>query len=130
MSTLDEEIRALPLSEKERIYENLSNQIHQAKGAEIIKDVSRLQDLVCSEMGIPRITPSREANNVIARVIIADLLLSTGMSESETARAMGINRTSVYQYKNIMKTWLSCPVVYRRELTMWNNIKQQYETYR
>ena len=71
---------------------------------------------------------NRKRQNVIVRVITANVLLRMGYTENSVGKIMKKNRSTIYYYKETMNTWLEFPGVYKQELNIWNQIKQAYET--
>ena len=83
---------------------------------------------VCSAMGVFAYDPTnRERQNVIVRVITANVLLEIGYTENSVGKAMRKNHSTIHYYKVTMDTWNEYPGVYKEELTIWNQIKQEYE---
>lgn len=125
-------IQALSLREKEELYSHIGQLIYEEKFYKEDEGVRKMEEIkmaVCSAMGVFAYDPtSRERQNVIVRVITANVLLEMGYSENSVGKAMRKNHSSIHYYKVIMDTWNEYPGVYKEELTIWNQIKQKYET--
>lgn len=125
-------IQALSLREKEELYSHIGQLIQEEKFYKEDEGVRKMEEIkmaVCSAMGVFAYDPtSRERQNVIVRVITANVLLEMGYSENSVGKAMRKNHSSIHYYKVIMDTWNEYPGVYKEELTIWNQIKQKYET--
>lgn len=125
-------IQALSLREKEELYSHIGQLIQEEKFYKEDEGVRKMEEIkmaVCSAMGVFAYDPtSRERQNVIVRVITANVLLEMGYSENSVGKAMRKNHSSIHYYKVTMDTWNEYPGVYKEELTIWNQIKQKYET--
>ena len=129
---LIEEIKALSLQDKETLFSHLGQLIQEEKFYKENEGVRKMEEIkmaVCSAMGVYAYdTTNRKRQNVIVRVITANVLLRMGCTENSVCKIMKKNRSTIYYYKETMNTWLECPGVYKRELNIWNQIKQAYET--
>lgn len=129
---LIEEIKALSLQEKEELYSNIGQLIQEEKFYKEDEGVRKMEETkiaVCSAMGVFAYdSTNRERQNVIVRVITANVLLEMGYTENSVSKIMKKNRSTIYHYKETMNTWLEFPGVYKQELNIWNKIKQAYET--
>lgn len=125
-------IQALSLREKEELYFHIGQLIQEEKfykEDEVVRKMEEIKTAVCSAMGVFTYDPTnRERQNVIVRVITANVLLEMGYSENSVGRAMRKNHSTIHYYKVTMDTWNEYPGVYKEELTIWNQIKQEYET--
>lgn len=125
-------IQALSLREKEELYSHIGQLIQEEKFYKEDEGVRKMEEIkmaVCSAMGVFAYDPTnRERQNVIVRVITANVLLEMGYSENSVGKAMRKNHSTIHYYKVTMDTWNEYPGVYKEELTIWNQIKQEYET--
>ena len=125
-------IQALSLREKEELYSHIGQLIQEEKFYKEDESVRKMEEIkmaVCSAMGVFAYdTTNRERQNVIVRVITANVLLEMGYSENSVGKAMRKNHSTIHYYKVTMDTWNEYPGVYKEELTIWNQIKQEYET--
>ena len=125
-------IQALSLREKEELYSHLGQLIQEErfyKEDEGVRKMEEIKMAVCSAMGVFSYDPTnRERQNVIVRVITANVLLEMGYTENSVGKAMRKNHSTIHYYKVTMDTWNEYPGVYKEELTIWNQIKQEYET--
>ena len=129
---LIEEIKALSLQDKEKLYSHIGQLIQEEKFYKEDEGVRKMEEIkmaVCSAMGVFAYDPTnRERQNVIVRVITANVLLEIGYTENSVGKAMRKDRSTIYHYKEILKTWIKYPGFYKKEITIWNQIKQEYET--
>ena len=125
-------IQALSLREKEELYSHIGQLIQEEKfymEDESVRKMEEIKMAVCSAMGVFAYDPTnRERQNVIVRVITANVLLEMGYSENSVGKAMRKDHSTIHYYKVTMDTWNEYPGVYKEELTIWNQIKQDYET--
>ena len=125
-------IQALSLREKEELYSHIGQLIQEEKFYREDESVRKMEEIkmaVCSAMGVFAYdTTNRERQNVIVRVITANVLLEMGYSENSVGKAMRKNHSTIHYYKVTMDTWNEYPGVYKEELKIWNQIKQEYET--
>ena len=125
-------IQALSLREKEELYSHIGQLIQEErfyKEDEGVRKMEEIKMAVCSAMGVFAYDPTnRERQNVIVRVITANVLLEMGYTENSVGKAMRKNHSTIHYYKVTMDTWKQYPGVYKEELTIWNQIKQEYET--
>lgn len=125
-------IQALSLREKEELYSHIGQLIQEEKFYKEDEGVRKMEEIkmaVCSAMGVFAYDPTnRERQNVIVRVITANVLLEMGYSENSVGKAMRKNHSTIHYYKVTMDTWNEYPGVYKEELTIWNQIKHEYET--
>ena len=118
-------IQALSLREKEELYSHIGQLIQEEK----LRKMEEIKMSVCAAMNLTTYDPrSRERQNVIVRIITANVLLEMGYSENSVGKAMRKNHSSIHYYKVTMDTWNEYPGVYKEELTIWNQIKHEYET--
>ena len=124
-------IQALSLREKEELYSHIGQLIQEEKFYKEDERVRKMEEVkmaVCSAMGVFAYDPTnRERQNVIVRIITANVLLEMGYSENSVGKAMRKNHSTIHYYKVTMDTWNEYPGVYKEELTIWNQIKQAYE---
>ena len=122
---LIDEIQALSLQNKERLCSYLGQLIQDEK----LRKMEEVKMSVCAAMNLTTYDPrSRERQNVIVRVITANVLLEMGYSENSVGKAMRKNHSNIHYYKVTMDTWNKYPGYYKEELTIWNQIKHEYET--
>ena len=125
-------IQALSLREKEELYSHIGQLIQEEKFYKEDEGVRKMEEIkmaVCSAMGVFAYDPTnRERQNVIVRVITANVLLEMGYTENSVGKAMRKNHSTIHYYKVTMDTWNEYPGVYKEELTIWNQIKHEYET--
>ena len=124
-------IQALSLREKEELYSHIGQLIQEEKFYKEDEGVRKMEEIkmaVCSAMGVFAYDPTnRERQNVIVRVITANVLLEMGYSENSVGKAMRKNHSNIHYYKVTMDTWNEYPGYYKEELTIWNQIKHEYE---
>ena len=124
-------IQALSLREKKELYSHIGQLIQEEKFYKENEGVRKMEEIkmaVCSAMGVFAYDPTnRERQNVIVRVITANVLLEMGYTENSVGKAMRKNHSTIHYYKVTMDTWNEYPGVYKEELTIWNQIKQEYE---
>ena len=124
-------IQALSLREKEELYSHIGQLIQEErfyKEDESVRKMEEIKMAVCSAMGVFSYdTTNRKRQNVIVRVITANVLLEMGYTENSVGKAMRKNHSTIHYYKVTMDTWNEYPGVYKEELTIWNQIKQYYE---
>ena len=125
-------IQALSLREKEELYSHIGQLIQEEKFYKEDEGVRKMEEIkmaVCSAMGVFAYDPTnRERQNIIVRVITANVLLEIGYSENSVGKAMRKNHSTIHYYKVTMDTWHEYPGVYKEEVTIWNQIKREYET--
>lgn len=128
---LIDEIQALSLREKEELYSHIGQLIQEErfyKEDEGVRKMEEIKMAVCSAMNLTTYDPRiRKRQNVIVRVITANVLLRMGYTENSIGKAMRKNHSAIHYYKVTMDTWNEYPGVYKEELTIWNQIKQEYE---
>ena len=124
-------VQALSLQDKERLFSCLGQLIQHEKFYKENERVRKMEEVkmsVCAAMNLTTYDPrSRERQNVIVRIITANVLLSMGYTEDSIGKAMRKNHSTIHYYKVTMDTWNEYPGVYKEELTIWNQIKQEYE---
>ena len=124
-------IQALSLREKEELYSHIGQLIQEEKfymEDESVRKMEEIKMAVCSAMGVFAYdTTNRKRQNVIVRVITANVLLEMGYSENSVGKAMRKDHSTIHYYKVTMDTWNEYPGVYKEELTIWNQIKKDYE---
>lgn len=124
-------IQALSLREKEELYSHIGQLIQEErfyKEDEGVRKMEEIKMAVCSAMGVFAYDPTnRERQNVIVRVITANVLLKMGYTENSVGKAMRKNHSAIHYYKVTMDTWNKYPGYYKEELTIWNQIKKEYE---
>lgn len=119
------EIQSLSLQDKERLCSYLGQLIQDEK----LRKMEEIKMSVCAAMNLNTYDPTnRERQNVIVRVITANVLLRMGCTENSVGKAMGKDHSTIHHYKETMNTWFNYPGLYKEEVTIWNKIKQEYET--
>lgn len=128
---LSEAINGLSLQDKEELYKHLGKLIQEEKfynENERVKKMEQIKNAVCYAMGLCVYGHNnRERQNVIVRVITANVLLRMGCTENSVGKIMKKDHSTIHHYRETMNTWLEFPDVYRKELKIWNHIKQAYE---
>ena len=118
-------IQALSLQDKERLCSYLGQLIQDEK----LRKMEEIKMSVCAAMNLTTYDPTkRERQNVIVRIITANVLLRMGCTENSVGKAMGKDHSTIHHYKETLKTWIKYPGFYKEEVTIWNKIKQEYET--
>lgn len=129
---LIETIQALSLQEKEKLYSHIGQLILEEKfykENEMLRKTEEIKMSVCAAMNLTTYDPTnRERQNVIVRVITANVLLRMGCTENAVGKAMRKDHSTIHHYKETMNTWIKYPGFYKEEVTIWNKIKQEYET--
>ena len=122
---LKNEIQSLSLQDKERLFSYLGQLIQDEK----LRKMEEIKMSVCAAMNLTTYDPTnRERQNVIVRVIIANVLLRMGCTENSVGKAMRKDHSTIHHYRETMNTWIKYPGFYKEEVTIWNKIKQEYET--
>ena len=122
---LKNEIQALSLQDKERLCSYLEQLIQDEK----LRKMEDIKMSVCAVMNLTTYDPKiRKRENVIVRIITANVLLWMGCTENSVGKAMGKDHSTIHHYKETMNTWFNYPGLYKEEVTIWNKIKQEYET--
>lgn len=118
-------IQALSLQDKERLCSYLGQLIHDEK----LRKMEEIKMSVCAAMNLTTYDPRiRKRQNVIVRIITANVLLGMGCTENSVGKIMKKDHSTIHHYKETMNTWFNYPGFYKEELTIWNQIKQEYET--
>lgn len=119
------EIHSLSLQDKERLCSYLEQLIQDEK----LRKMEEIKMSVCAAMNLTTYDPTnRERQNVIVRVITANVLLRMGCTENSVGKIMKKDHSTIHHYKETMNTWFNYPELYKEEVTIWNKIKQEYET--
>lgn len=119
------EIQSLSLQDKERLCSYLEQLIQDEK----LRKMEEIKMSVCAAMNLTTYDPTnRERQNVIVRVITANILLRMGCTENSVGKIMKKDHSTIHHYKETMNTWFNYPGLYKEEVTIWNKIKQEYET--
>ena len=122
---LIDEIQALSLREKEELYSHIGQLIQDEK----LRKMEEIKMSVCAAMNLTTYDPRiRKRQNVIVRIITANVLLGMGCTEHSVGKAMRKDHSTIHHYKETMNTWFNYPGLYKEEVTIWNKIKQEYET--
>ena len=128
---LIETIQALSLRDKEELYSHIGQLIQEEKfymEDESVRKMEEIKMAVCSAMGVSAYDPTnRKRQNVIVRVITANVLLGIGGSENSVGKIMKKDHSTIHHYKVTMNTWLEYPGIYKQEINIWNQIKREYE---
>ena len=129
---LIETIQALSLRDKGELYSHIGQLIQEEKfymEDESVRKMEEIKMAVCSAMGVSAYDPTnRKRQNVIVRVITANVILGMGCTENSVGKAMRKDHSTIHHYKETMNTWFNYPGLYKEEVTIWNKIKQEYET--
>ena len=119
------EIQSLSLQDKERLCSYLEQLIQDEK----LRKMEEIKMSVCAAMNLTTYDPTnRERQNVIVRVITANVLLGMGCTENSVGKIMKKDHSTIHHYKETMNTWFNYPGLYKEEVTIWNKIKHEYET--
>ena len=119
------EIQSLSLQDKERLCSYLEQLIQDEK----LRKMEEIKMSVCAAMNLTTYDPTnRERQNVIVRVITANVLLRMGCTENSVGKIMKKDHSTIHHYRETMNTWIKYPGFYKEEVTIWNKIKQEYET--
>ena len=119
------EVQALSLQDKERLCSYLGQLIQDEK----LRKMEEIKMSVCAAMNLTTYDPTnRERQNVIVRVITANVLLRMGCTENSVGKIMKKDHSTIHHYRETMNTWIKYPGFYKEEVTIWNKIKQEYET--
>ena len=125
-------VHALSLQDKERLFSYLGQLIQHEKFYKENERVRKMEEVkmsVCAAMNLTTYDPRiRKRQNVIVRIITANVLLGMGCTENSVGKAMGKDHSTIHHYKETMNTWFNYPGLYKEEVTIWNKIKQEYET--
>ena len=128
---LIDEIQALSLREKEELYSHIGQLIQEEKFYKEDEGVRKMEEVkmsVCAAMNLTTYDPRiRKRQNLIVRIITANVLLELGYSENSVGKAMRKDHSTIHHYKETMNTWFNYPGLYKEEVTIWNKIKQEYE---
>ena len=118
-------IQALSLQDKERLCSYLGQLIQDEK----LRKMEEIKMSVCAAMNLTTYDPRiRKRQNVIVRVITANVLLRLGCTANSVGKIMKKDHSTIHHYKETMNTWFNYPGLYKEEVTIWNKIKQEYET--
>ena len=118
-------IQALSLQDKERLFSHLGQLIQDEK----LRKMEEIKMSVCAAMNLTTYDPrNRKRQNVIVRIITANVLLGMGCTENSVGKAMRKDHSTIHHYKETLNTWFNYPGLYKEEVTIWNKIKQEYET--
>ncbi len=124
-------IKALPYREKEMLYNHLGELLQEEKSVRMKEMESRMQTImkeICAAMGISEYnSQNRQKSVMLARVIIANILLLIGGTETSVGKVMGKHHATIHYYKNLLEVWQEYPRMYREELELWNQMKTRYE---
>ena len=125
-------VQALSLQDKESLFSHLGQLIRDEKFYKENERVRKMEEIkmaVCAAMNLTTYDPrSRERQNGIVRIITANVLLGMGCTENAVGKAMRKDHATIHHYKETMNTWFNYPGLYKEEVTIWNKIKQEYET--
>ena len=117
-------VQALSLQDKERLCSYLGQLIQDEK----LRKMEEIKMSVCAAMNLTTYDPTkRERQNVIVRIITANVLLRMGCTENSVGKIMKKDHSTIHHYKETMDTWNEYPGVYKEELKIWNQIKKDYE---
>ena len=119
------EIQSLSLQDKERLCSYLEQLIQDEK----LRKMEEIKMSVCAAMNLTTYDPrNRKRQNVIVRIITANVLLRMGCTENSVGKIMKKDHSTIHHYRETMNTWIKYPGFYKEEVTIWNKIKQEYET--
>ena len=93
-----------------------------------VRKMEEVKMSVCAAMNLTTYDPmSRKRQNVIVRIIVANIFFRMGYTEDSIGKAMRKDHSTIHHYKVTMDTWNEYPGVYKEELKIWNQIKKDYE---
>ena len=122
---LKNEIQSLSLQDKERLCSYLEQLIQDEK----LRKMEEIKMSVYAAMNLNTYDPrNRKRQNVIVRIITANVLLRMGCTENSVGKIMKKDHSTIHHYRETMNTWIKYPGFYKEEVTIWNKIKQEYET--
>ena len=125
-------VQTLSLQDKESLFAHLGQLIQDEKFYKENERVRKMEEIkmaVCAAMNLTTYDPmSRKRQNVIVRIIAANILFRMGYTEDSIGKAMRKDHSTIHHYKETMNTWFNYPGLYKEEVTIWNKIKQEYET--
>lgn len=125
-------VQALSLQDKESLFSHLGQLIQDEKFYKENERVRKMEEVkmsVCAAMNLTTYDPrSRARQNVIVRIITANVLLRMGYTEISVGKVMRKDHSTIHHYKETMNTWIKYPRIHNEEVTIWNQIKQEYET--
>ena len=122
---LKNEIQSLSLQDKERLFSYLGQLIQDEK----LRKMEEIKMSVCAAMNLTTYDPrNRKRQNVIVRIITANVLLRMGCTENSVGKIMKKDHSTIHHYRETMNTWIKYPGFYNEEVTIWNKIKKKYET--
>ena len=128
---LTDAIKALPYKKKEMLYQHLGELLQEEKSIRMQEMESRMQTImkeICAAMGISEYnSQNRQKSVMLARIIIANILLLIGGTETSVGKIMGKHHSTIHYYKNLLEVWQEYPRMYREELELWNQMKSRYE---
>lgn len=78
----------------------------------------------CKVMGITDYSRKRTTKNVIARVIVANILLEFGETEIKVGKEMNIDHSVINYYRHKLRMWKDYPTMYAEELNYWNKVNE------
>lgn len=73
--------------------------------------------------GADAATKTRERDNVVARAMIAHVLLEMGMTTIQVGALLGKNHATISHYRNLMAAFMSSPG-YTVERELWNDFSK------
>lgn len=124
-------VQALSLQDKERLFSYVGQLIQHEKFYKENERVRKMEEVkmaVCAAMNLTTYdSRSRERQNVIVRIITANVLLRMGYTEISVGKVMRKDHSTIHHYKETMNTWIKYPRIHNEEVTIWNKIKQEYE---
>ena len=124
-------VQALSLQDKESLFSHLGQLIPPEKFHKENERVRKMEEVkmsVCAAMNLTTYDPrSRERQNVIVRIITANVLLRMGYTEISVGKVMRKDHSTIHHYKETMNTWIKYPRIHKEEVTIWNKIKQEKE---
>lgn len=120
------DISILSLSEKEELFKALGEQIRKEKDVETQRARTGEEVIakVCEVMKIDSFnSQSRLRQHVVSRVIVSNILIQMGHTESGIGRIINKDHSSVHKYKDILQDWLAFPQYYANELSIYEQVK-------
>lgn len=123
-------VQALSLQDKERLFSYVGQLIQHEKFYKENERVRKMEEVkmaVCAAMNLTTYDPRiRKRQNVIVRIITANILLRMGYTEDSVGKVMRKDHSTIHHYKETMNRWIKYPRIHNEEVTIWNKIKQEY----
>lgn len=127
MTEILETFSALSLKEQEQTYRELRHYIikerarRKALREKMALDnyISRMYDCV----GVEKDCLSRSREQVMMRVIVANLLIEQGFTTHQIGDLMGKDHSTICYLKRQFEAWKEFPSAFKKEMGIYNKIK-------